>query len=109
MRVLHAAWCSCRASRIRWKTDPRKGLIGVRVVVTRQMLVCLRTVRTRTNRGVSMKLVVAMTGATGAPLGIRLLEALRETPGVETHLVLSPWARSTISLETDLQVRDVAA
>ncbi|MEN3267699.1 non-oxidative hydroxyarylic acid decarboxylases subunit B [Pseudonocardia sp.] len=56
-----------------------------------------------------MKLVVAMTGATGAPLGIRLLEALRETPGVETHLVLSPWARSTITLETDLQVRDVAA
>jgi flavin prenyltransferase len=47
-----------------------------------------------------MRLVVAMTGATGAVLGIRLLERLREMPGVETHLVLSAWARSTIRWET---------
>jgi flavin prenyltransferase len=55
-----------------------------------------------------MRLVVAMTGATGAALGIRLLERLRETPGVETHLVLSTWARSTIRWETGRQARDVA-
>ena len=47
-----------------------------------------------------MRLVVAMTGATGAPLGIRLLEVLGEL-GVETHLILSDWARATIKLETD--------
>ena len=35
--------------------------------------------------------VVAMTGATGAVYGIRLLEALREL-GIETHLVVSRWA-----------------
>lgn len=55
-----------------------------------------------------MRLVVAMTGATGAVLGVRLLEVLRDMPEVETHLVLSTWARSTISLETTLAVSEVA-
>lgn len=53
-----------------------------------------------------MRLVVAMTGATGAPIGVRLLEVLREL-GVETHLILSDWARATIKLETDRSVNDV--
>ncbi|OBK24755.1 phenolic acid decarboxylase subunit B [Mycobacterium asiaticum] len=55
-----------------------------------------------------MRLVVAMTGATGAVLGIRLLEVLRDLD-VETHLVLSDWARATIKLETDYTVNDVRA
>lgn len=55
-----------------------------------------------------MKLVVGMTGATGAIIGIRLLEALRERE-VETHLVVSKWARATIQMETDWSVRDVMA
>jgi len=42
-------------------------------------------------------------------LGIRLLEVLREMAGVETHLVLSAWARSTIRWETGRRVQDVAA
>ncbi|MGH3586024.1 MAG: UbiX family flavin prenyltransferase [Pseudonocardia sp.] len=55
-----------------------------------------------------MRLVVAMTGATGAALGVRMLEVLREL-GVETHLVLSGWARATISLETPHTVGEVCA
>ena len=47
-----------------------------------------------------MRLIVGMTGATGAPLGMSLLLALREMPGVETHLVLSKWAKTTIELES---------
>lgn len=47
-----------------------------------------------------MKLIVGMTGATGAPLGVALLQALREMPNVETHLVMSTWAKTTIELET---------
>jgi polyprenyl P-hydroxybenzoate/phenylacrylic acid decarboxylase-like protein len=47
-----------------------------------------------------------MTGATGATLGIRLLEVLGDL-GVETHLVLSDWARATIKIETDTSVDKV--
>ncbi|KPI24444.1 3-octaprenyl-4-hydroxybenzoate carboxy-lyase [Actinobacteria bacterium OK074] len=55
-----------------------------------------------------MRLIVGMTGATGAILGIRLLQELRDQPAVETHLVMSRWARATIELETDWSARDVA-
>lgn len=56
-----------------------------------------------------MRLIVAMTGATGAPIGVRLLETLREMPEVETHLVVSRWARANIELETSRSVEDVVA
>lgn len=55
-----------------------------------------------------MRLIVGMTGATGAPLGIALLQALRQMPTVETHLVMSKWAKTTIELETPYSARDVA-
>lgn len=55
-----------------------------------------------------MRLVVAMTGATGAAMGIRLLEVLAELD-VETHLILSDWARATIKIETDYTVEEVRA
>ncbi|MFI8880325.1 UbiX family flavin prenyltransferase [Streptomyces sp. NPDC055243] len=55
-----------------------------------------------------MKLIVAMTGATGAPIGVRLLEALRDLE-VETHLVVSRWARATLAQETRRSVREVQA
>ena len=55
-----------------------------------------------------MRLIVGMTGATGAPLGIALLQALRDMPDVETHLVMSKWAKTTIELETPYRPRDVA-
>jgi flavin prenyltransferase len=47
------------------------------------------------------RLVVAITGASGAILGIRALERLHGRPGVETHLILSPSALRTIAAETD--------
>jgi len=56
-----------------------------------------------------MRLVVGMTGATGAIFGVRLLQALREVEGVETHLVMSRWARTTLRLETEFAPSDVAA
>ncbi len=46
------------------------------------------------------RIVLGMTGATGVIYGIRLLEVLRDTP-VETHLIMSHWARRTIIAETD--------
>jgi 4-hydroxy-3-polyprenylbenzoate decarboxylase len=55
-----------------------------------------------------MRLVVGMTGATGAAIGIRMLEILGAL-GVETHLVLSRWARATIEMETGNTVHQVQA
>ncbi|MFI5645452.1 non-oxidative hydroxyarylic acid decarboxylases subunit B [Kitasatospora sp. NPDC051705] len=56
-----------------------------------------------------MRLIVGMTGATGSVLGVRLLQELHRHPGVETHLVLTRWARATLELETGMSSRDVAA
>src|SRR5882757_4669235 len=54
------------------------------------------------------RIIVGMTGATGALLGIELLRRLQQCPDVQTHLVLSRWARATIHLETGLSAGDVA-
>ena len=56
-----------------------------------------------------MRLIVGMTGATGAVFGVRLLENLSRLPEVETHLVLSRWARSTVELETGRSAREISA
>ncbi len=53
-------------------------------------------------------LIVAISGGSGAILGIRLLEALRPTD-VETHLVITPSARRTIAEETAWTVGEVLA
>ncbi|MCI9511431.1 MAG: UbiX family flavin prenyltransferase [Oscillibacter sp.] len=52
------------------------------------------------------RIIVAMTGASGAVLGIRLLQELRSS-GAEIHLILSEWAQKTIALETGYTVTQV--
>jgi flavin prenyltransferase len=52
------------------------------------------------------RLIVAITGATGAIYGVRLLEMLRAA-AVETHLVISPWGRRTLLHETTYTVDQV--
>eukprot|EP00026_Physarum_polycephalum_P003659 Phypoly_transcript_03672.p1 GENE.Phypoly_transcript_03672~~Phypoly_transcript_03672.p1 ORF type:complete len:254 (+),score=17.78 Phypoly_transcript_03672:1610-2371(+) len=54
------------------------------------------------------RIVVAMTGSTGAVYGIRILEVLKEL-NVETHLVMSKWAEATIKYETDFQPDEIRA
>ncbi len=53
-------------------------------------------------------LLVAMTGATGAIYGVRLLETLYEL-GVEAHLIVSRWAEATIKTETERRPEDLRA
>jgi 4-hydroxy-3-polyprenylbenzoate decarboxylase len=55
------------------------------------------------------RLVIAMTGASGAVYGVRLLEQLRETPGVETHLMISDAAALNLHHELDLKRKEIEA
>ncbi|AUV00300.1 UbiX family flavin prenyltransferase [Phytobacter ursingii] len=55
------------------------------------------------------RLIVGISGASGAIYGVRLLQILRDVADIETHLVMSPAARQTLSLETDFSLRDVQA
>lgn len=57
----------------------------------------------------SQRLIIGITGASGAIYGIRALEILRKTGSIETHLILSQAARVTITQETGLSVKDVEA
>jgi 4-hydroxy-3-polyprenylbenzoate decarboxylase len=50
-----------------------------------------------------MKIVVALTGASGQILGIRLIEKLRDA-GVEVHTIVSKAAKITLEAETDYDV-----
>jgi 4-hydroxy-3-polyprenylbenzoate decarboxylase len=54
------------------------------------------------------RIVVGMTGATGAVLGVEVLRRLQQCREVQTHLVLSRWARATIQLETELSADEVS-
>jgi len=60
-------------------------------------------------RAGTRRIVVAITGATGAVYGVRLLQRLGACPGVETHLVVSEAATLTLHQEVGLQRRDVEA
>jgi 4-hydroxy-3-polyprenylbenzoate decarboxylase len=55
------------------------------------------------------KLIVAITGATGVIYGVRLLQALRELPDVESHLLISEAGVLNLHQELDLNRKDVEA
>jgi 4-hydroxy-3-polyprenylbenzoate decarboxylase len=57
------------------------------------------------------RIIVGITGATGAIFGVRLLQALRAAD-VESHLILSKWGQQTVEHETGLglaQLRELAS
>ena len=56
---------------------------------------------------VPRRIVVGMSGSSGAIFGIRLLEVLAAEPDIERHLVMTTAAAQTIALETDYKPRDV--
>jgi 2,5-furandicarboxylate decarboxylase 1 len=60
----------------------------------------------RLTQEAGMKLVVGISGASGAIYGIRILEVLQKA-GVETHLVMSDSAKRTIVYETDYTIDDL--
>jgi 4-hydroxy-3-polyprenylbenzoate decarboxylase len=55
------------------------------------------------------RVVVGISGASGAVYGVRLLRALADAPDVETHLVVSRAGERTIAHELDIDPTDVRA
>jgi 4-hydroxy-3-polyprenylbenzoate decarboxylase len=56
-----------------------------------------------------MKIVVGISGASGAIYGLRLLQKLRARPGTEVHLILSRSGEKTLYLETGKSLADAKA
>ena len=50
-----------------------------------------------------MKLIIGITGSTGAIYGVRMLEVLKKL-NVETHLIMSEWGSKCISMETEFSL-----
>ena len=55
----------------------------------------------------SVRIVVALSGASGAIYGIRALEVIRQDRSVELHAIVSSGAKATIAYETDRSYDDV--
>jgi 4-hydroxy-3-polyprenylbenzoate decarboxylase len=53
-----------------------------------------------------MRLVVGITGSTGVVYGVRILEVLKGCK-VETHLVITEWAKKCLAMETSYNLDDV--
>jgi 4-hydroxy-3-polyprenylbenzoate decarboxylase len=56
---------------------------------------------------VARKLIIAITGATGAVYGVRLLQVLRDIPGTETHLLISDAGVLNLHQELDMNRKQV--
>ena len=55
------------------------------------------------------RLIIAITGATGAIYGVRLLQVLQEVPDIETHLLVSDAGVLNLHQELDMNRKDVEA
>ncbi len=55
------------------------------------------------------RLIIGISGASGAVYGIRALQVLKDVAEIETHLVLSASAKRTIAEETKYPVEEVEA
>ena len=59
------------------------------------------------NENTKKRVVIGMSGASGAILGIEALRIFRELGGYETHLIVSTGAKLTIALETGATLDEV--
>ncbi|MDP5009475.1 MAG: UbiX family flavin prenyltransferase [Glaciimonas sp.] len=61
------------------------------------------------NTSRTRRLIVAITGATGVAYGVRLLQILRDMPGIESHLMISDAGILNLHQELDMRRKDVDA
>jgi 4-hydroxy-3-polyprenylbenzoate decarboxylase len=55
------------------------------------------------------RLIIGISGATGAIYGVRLLQVLKSAPDIESHLVMSKAAERTITYETEFAIPQIRA
>ena len=55
------------------------------------------------------RILVGVSGASGAPVAVDLLQALRDIPQIETHLIISRGGEATLEQETNLTSAQLAA
>lgn len=55
------------------------------------------------------RIIIGVTGASGTIYAIDLLQKLQKIADVETHLVMSKWAKQNLALDTDYQLSDVTS
>ena len=55
------------------------------------------------------KIIIAITGASGSIYGVRALEALKDNPEIETHLMISKAANIVIAEETGYKISEIEA
>ena len=53
------------------------------------------------------RLLIGITGASGAPLALELLRQMQEIPQIETHVILSQCGELTLTHETGLTREDL--
>ena len=93
--------------------EPRKPLLkrnySVDVVLTStiQGAFVLNSEQNSVGRDALLRVIVGVTGASGAVYPLRLLERLRLHSGIETHLVLSRAGEKTLYLETGKRAADL--
>lgn len=56
-----------------------------------------------------MDIVIGVSGATGTIYAIHLLKALKEIPEVNTHLIMSDWAKENLKIETSYSLEAIEA
>lgn len=55
------------------------------------------------------KIIVAITGASGTPIAVRMLERLRETKKVQIHLIISEGAKNVIKYESSADLEYICS
>ncbi|MGL9729916.1 UbiX family flavin prenyltransferase [Enterococcus sp. DIV0756] len=53
------------------------------------------------------RIVIGITGASGIIYAIDLIKRLKENPMIETHGIISDWAKQNLKLESDLSLKEV--
>ncbi len=53
------------------------------------------------------RLVVGISGASGIPLAVKLLEVMQQQPDWETHVVISDGTIQTLATESDLSIKEL--